>query len=153
MPRTYKNEYLNATVDVDNKRIFFWGGIFSQWARCFFVDPKTKTRYNCNEQMMMAEKAKLFGDSVACEAILKNKDPREQKAIGRLVENFDAETWDKKAFGIVKYANYLKFSQTDNWRQLLLMTEDYEIVEASPEDKIWGIGLGENDDFGFGRLF
>ncbi len=126
---------------------FFWGGIFSQWHKQGMYDPILKMRFICNEQYMMYAKAKLFGDVEMMEKIMKSTDPREQKKFGRKVKNFDQEKWETIARDVVTKANYLKFSQNRALlEQLLDFPEDTEFVEASPFDKIWGIGLGPDDD-------
>jgi len=125
-----------------NGFLFFWGGVFSQWyTHDMEIDGVV---YSCCEQYMMAEKARLFGDAEALEAILKTKDPRKQKAYGRAVKNFNADIWERICRGIVFKANLAKFSDP-NLKALLMDTGSEEIVEASPYDKIWGIGLGEDD--------
>lgn len=121
---------------------FFWGGPFSQWYKSnFTIDGIT---YNCAEQYMMAMKALFFGDHETHEKIMKTSDPKKQKALGREVKNFDANKWNTICRQIVYEANYAKFHK-EPLKNVLLSTGDKEIVEASPYDTIWGIGLGEND--------
>lgn len=122
--------------------IFFWGGPFSQWYKSRIqVGDVT---YNCCEQYMMAQKALLFGDTETYEKILKTKNPNEQKALGRTVKNFDSAKWNAVCRKVVYDANLAKFSDP-TLREYLISTGDKEIVEASPYDKIWGIGLGQDD--------
>jgi ribA/ribD-fused uncharacterized protein len=142
---TYYSETLGATVDVTNKRIFFWGGIFSQWAKYDVYDPQLNVHFNCNEQAMMAYKAFRFKDFDAYSEIIKETNPRKQKALGRKIKNYDVDVWAAKRLDIVTNINYLKFSQNDELKDLLLMSYPYEIVESSHEDPVWGIGMGEND--------
>lgn len=124
--------------------LLFWGGPCSQWSRHpILIDG---TIYNCNEQFMMAEKATLFGDLDACSAIMATKEPANQKAIGRRVNRFDHSEWQKIARVVVYRANLAKFSQHADLGQWLMNTGDKVIVEASPEDSIWGIGLHESDN-------
>ncbi|NVB77229.1 MAG: NADAR family protein [Kofleriaceae bacterium] len=116
---------------------------FSQWYRCRFeVDGVT---FNCAEQFMMHGKAKLFGDDEIAEQILVADHPREHKALGRKVSNFDDKTWRAERLRIVKDGNRAKFTQNDELLALLLETKGTTLVEASPYDKIWGIGLAEKD--------
>lgn len=125
-----------------NGFVLFWGGIFSQWyPHKMTIDG---VEYNCCEQYMMAEKARLFGDVDALEAIMKTNDPRKQKALGRGVKNFNPHMWDVVCRDIVFRANLAKFSDL-KLKEFLFSFGNEEIVEASPYDKIWGIGLGEDD--------
>jgi ribA/ribD-fused uncharacterized protein len=123
--------------------VFFWSGWPSQWYMSpFRIDG---VRYNCCEQYMMAEKARLFGDLAAMAKILASKSPREQKALGRRVANFDADRWSAACRDIVYRGNLAKFSQNEDLRAKLLETGSKRIVEASPLDPIWGIGLAADD--------
>lgn len=94
---------------------------------------------------MMAEKARLFEDSKTLKKILSTNSPKEQKSLGREVKNFNVQKWESKAKEIVLNGNLAKFRQDKKLRQLLLDTGDSILVEASPYDKIWGIGLTEDD--------
>lgn len=115
----------------------------SQWYPCQFeVDGVT---YTSAEQYMMAEKARLFGDEKIRTEILSISDPRTCKALGRKVKNFDKAVWDKKKEDIVRNGNFEKFMQNDALRNFLLSTGDKVLVEASPTDRVWGIGLGKNN--------
>jgi len=146
--RLYKSHLLGATMDLTQKRIYFWGGIFSQWDICdiSWTSPGNHIYiFNCAEQAMMYRKALLFNDEDAAERVLLTKDPRDQKAIGRTIKNYNDQTWNLFKFDIVRENNFLKFSQNPGWKELLIYTDGYELVEASPYDKIWGIGLGEDN--------
>lgn len=119
---------------------FFYGGPFSQWYPSkFTVDD---FEYNCAEQYMMAEKARLFQDYDILDQILKADHPKQQKALGREVRNFDVDCWNKSARKIVYDGNYEKFNQNPDLKKQLFAKKEYILVEASPYDKIWGIGLG-----------
>lgn len=130
--------------------IFFWSGrkfkkvtktCFSQWYPSkFIVEGK---EYHCAEQFMMAKKAELFTDMETLQNILMAKDPRTIKNLGREVKNFDPEIWNEKKFEIVVQGNLAKFSQNPNLQDFFVSTGDKILVEASPYDKIWGIGLDE----------
>lgn len=115
----------------------------SQWYPCQFeVDGVT---YTSAEQYMMAEKARLFGDEKIRAEILRTSDPRKCKALGRKVKNFDKAVWDKRKENIVRNGNFEKFMQNSALRSFLLSTGDKVLVEASPTDRVWGIGLGKNN--------
>ena len=129
---------------------FFWDGPFSQWEPCYFeIDG---IEYNCAEQFMMAEKAKLFGDLDTLEMIMDTDVPRTQKALGRQVSGFVKEIWEDDeetesgqpyCWEVVWRGSMAKFSQNEHLLNALLSTDGTTIVEASPEDHIWGIGLAE----------
>lgn len=118
---------------------------FSQW----YPSPFTVNRitYHCTEQWMMAEKARLFGDNETLDKILMETIPRKIKDLGRTVKGFDVEEWKKYRFEIVTEGNLHKFSQNKNLSDYLLSTGDKIIVEASPFDRIWGIGIGDDNEF------
>lgn len=144
-------EYVNRGNKV--KYIFFWGhqkpksGVsktcFSQWYESDFEVDGIK--YQTAEHYMMAEKARLFGDSEIESKILQALNPGDVKRLGRAVLNFDKEIWKENRFEIVVKGNIAKFSQCPELQQFLLDTEDSVLVEASPVDNIWGIGLAEDD--------
>ena len=123
-----------------DKFVFFYGGVFSQW---YMYDMEIDgVTYNCAEQYMMAMKAKTFKDELSYAFIMDSSNPSDQKAAGRKVRNFDPNVWNLVAKDYVYKANFAKFSS--DLKQYLLDTGDREIVEASPTDKIWGIGLAMN---------
>lgn len=123
-----------------DKFVFFYGGPFSQWySSTFTVDG---VEYQTAEQYMMAMKAEYFGDEDAKAKIMATSNPQEQKAIGRTVKNFDAEAWNAVSRGYVYKGNMAKFGQDASLKRELLSTGDRELVEASPYDRIWGIGIG-----------
>ncbi len=134
------------------KFLFFWGhkksedgsiteSCFSQWWMCKFqIDG---VEYSCAEQYMMAEKARMFRDEEMERCIMQAKQPKEMKAYGRAVQNFDKEKWDKSCYEIVKRGNMAKFSQNKELWEFLKNTKDRILVEASPRDRIWGIGMGK----------
>lgn len=140
---SYHSKYLGATVYHEAEFIAFWGGIFSQWHTSDFVFEGK--RFNCAEQAMMAKKAHTFRDQEAFDKIMSTSDPREQKDIGRTVKHFDAKAWDDVALDIVTQISYEKFNQDYNLRELIILSYPYDLVEASPYDKIWGIGMSEFD--------
>ncbi len=135
---------------MSEKFTLFWGGPCSQWtAANMEIDGVI---YNTAEQYMMAEKARLFEDADSAVAIMGSFKPYDQKAIGRKIKNFDKAKWERieengKPFcwNVVYKGNYAKFTQNPGLREYLFSTIGTLIVEASPTDKIWGIGLGEDD--------
>ncbi len=136
------------------KYLFFWGHTpttdghiaepcLSQWWICTFcVDGVT---YNCAEQFMMAEKARMFRDDEMLEKIMSTTFPKEMKAYGRAVQRFDKDQWDAACYEIVKQGNLAKFSQNPELWSFLKGTRNRILVEASPRDRIWGIGMGKSN--------
>lgn len=124
---------------------FFWSNKspFSNWYRAEFE--VENIRFNCSEQYMMYQKAILFDDQETAKKVLSTTNPGKQKALGRQVKNFNQETWDNNCKQIVYDANYAKFTQNENLLKALLKTKGTTLVEASPVDAIWGIGLAEDD--------
>lgn len=136
------------------KYLFFWGhqprkdgrigeSCFSQWwMTSFEVDGGV---YSSTEHYMMAEKARLFYDTEALSKILVCKTPAEAKHLGRTVRNFDPQVWDTNCINIVTKGNLHKFSQNALLKNFLIETGDRVLVEASPVDAVWGIGLAKDN--------
>lgn len=114
----------------------------SQWWRSNFSDGR---KYCCMEQYMMAEKTRLFGDAESEAQIMRSFDPKEIKALGRAVKGFDSTIWDQAKYAVVLNGNYLKFTQNQALMDFLLGTKNQILVEASPYDRIWGVGRSEQD--------
>jgi ribA/ribD-fused uncharacterized protein len=122
---------------------FFWKSRLSQWHRAPFV--VGGTTFTHGEQYMMYAKALLFGDRKAAERVLAAETPAEQQTIGRTVRKFDEAVWVLFREGIVFSGNYARFSQNPDQREMLLATRGTSLVEASPRDRVWGIGLAADD--------
>ncbi|GAA4610333.1 hypothetical protein GCM10023195_42340 [Actinoallomurus liliacearum] len=130
--------------------LLFWGhrppkgggvgkGCLSQWYPApFTVDG---VRYATAEHYMMAGKARLFGDAEAEERVLADDDPGKAKGAGRRVRGFDEDVWAEHRYRLVVAANEAKFGQRPPLRDFLLATGERVLVEASPYDTVWGIGL------------
>lgn len=101
--------------------------------------------YATAEHYMMAEKARLFRDVAAAERVLSTWRPDAAKRLGRQVDGFDEETWVKHRFDIVVRGNTAKFGQHPELAAFLLGTGGKVLVEASPKDRIWGIGMAEDN--------
>ena len=124
------------------KYTFFYKSKLSQWHIVDFVVDGIK--YNCCEQYMMASKAKLFNDKETLAKIMAATHPREHQNLGRIVNGYNQETWDKNKYSIVRNGNYHRFKQNKQDLEWLLATEG-TLVEASPIDKIWGVGLSADN--------
>lgn len=133
------------------KFTFFWDGVFSNWYQASFkIDSYFETfntihMYNCSEQFMMAEKARLFSDKDSLLLIMEADHPREQKKLGRQIKYFDADKWSLVSRDVVYKGCKAKFDQNPELKEELIKTKGTTLVEASPYDKIWGIGLGAKD--------
>jgi ribA/ribD-fused uncharacterized protein len=144
-----------AARGVRHKYLFFWGhtpsgsgGVgadcLSQWAPTpFTVDG---TDFATAEHYMMWRKARLFGDDDACARVLKAGHPKQAKAIGQQVQGFTDELWEANRCDAVADGNVAKFGQNPELRTYLLGTGSRVLVEASPRDRIWGIGLAASDE-------
>ncbi|KAG6831452.1 hypothetical protein H0H92_010361 [Tricholoma furcatifolium] len=142
---------------------FFWrpgdkNGWAGQWYPSRFTGTisingeNRKVLFVAAEQWMMVQKALLFGDTEIAEQLLAIEDSspasmRKVMALGRKVKGFDEETWVCNRERIVLEGNMLKFGQSDKLRKLLIETGDRRLIEASPLDRIWGIGYAEEDAF------
>ena len=116
---------------------------FSQWFPAEFTIDGVS--YPTAEHWMMAEKARLFGDDDALARVFKKVDPAHAKAAGRAVRGFDDPVWLRHRFEIVVRGNLAKFGQHPPLRDFLLGTGAQVLVEASPVDPVWGIGLAADD--------
>lgn len=134
--------------------LFFWshrprtGGIdrscLSQWhPSAFELDGEL---YPTAEHFMMAEKARLFGDEEMQQRILDARSPGEAKQLGRAVRGFELSIWEAHRRAIVTAGNRARFEQNPGLLAFLLGTRRRVLVEASPRDRIWGIGLDEHDE-------
>lgn len=136
------------------KFLLFWGhqpakdrsitqSCFSQWWPAVFE--AESIQFPTTEHWMMAGKARLFNDEQILDRIMQAKSPAEAKKLGRLVQNFDPVKWDEQKYEIVVQGNYLKFKQNPLLADFLLSTGERTLVEASPVDPVWGIGLAADN--------
>lgn len=130
-------------MKVINGMLLFWNGEFSNfYPTKFMVDD---IQFNCSEQYYMYKKAMFFNDIDTAQQILNANEPRNQKKLGRSVLNFDQKKWDRVKFKHMQIGCYNKFTKNSELLKILVNTGSLILAEASPYDKIWGIGLGEND--------
>ncbi|WP_216589199.1 NADAR family protein [Streptomyces brasiliscabiei] len=137
------------------KYLHFWGhrplpdgrigaSCLSQWwPSPFTVDG---VEYATAEHWMMASKARLFGDTEAERKAVAAAGPAQAKKIGRLVRGFDDAVWERERFAVVAEGSFHKFAADADLRAFLLGTGDRVLVEASPLDRVWGIGLAADDE-------
>lgn len=121
----------------------FWGGFMSQWHLSLFI--LDDLIYNTAEHFMMAEKARLFNDATILRLILATPSPKEAKAFGRQIAEYDEDAWAAIRYDVVIKGNLAKFSADEVLREMLINTDDSILVEASPYDRVWGVGLGLPD--------
>ncbi|MDH5326670.1 MAG: NADAR family protein [Gammaproteobacteria bacterium] len=144
-------DHLNGGNQV--RYLFFWGhqeqknevtkSCLSQWYDSPFES--NGVHFATAEHYMMYHKAILFGDALSADKALKAPNPGKAKAIGRRVKGFTEKTWEKERFEIVVNANLAKFGNNGKLRQFLLNTGNRVLVEASPVDKIWGVGMSSDN--------
>ncbi len=155
---------IQERLDSTEKLSFFWetASPFSQWYPSKFTGsaymwdnefskqlikhgyPENRI-FNSTEQWMMYCKAMLFLDLETAERIISTTNPREIKNLGRQVTRFNEEVWYAFRWAIVYSGNKYKFTQNNDLKRTLFSTQGTTLVEASPYDKIWGIGLSKND--------
>jgi len=147
-----RNDFQSGTKQ---KFLFFWGhqkqrngevglGCLSQWWTSeFIVDGIT---YFSAEHYMMAEKARLFDDKIHLDKIINSKSPAQAKQYGREVIGFNEKVWVDNRYEIVKVGSIAKFKQNVELKDFLLSTKKRVLVEASPVDNIWGIGLSKDSE-------
>lgn len=152
----YSNEWLlqQLASGRDFSYLFFWGhrplasgkigrSCLSQWFASGFTH--AGIHYPTAEHWMMAGKARHFGDEKILAEILQTTDPMQAKKLGRKVSNFSVESWREVMTDLVAEGSYHKFVQNPRLRDFLLATGEKVLVEASPYDQVWGIGMGAQD--------
>ncbi|SFD76122.1 NADAR family protein [Streptomyces aidingensis] len=160
LPRSLADAVAAETAGQRLRFVFFWrhgqpagdggdGGIgpgcLSQWWPEEFTAGDGRV-YRSAEHYMMAHKAWLFGDEETAGRILAAGHPAEAQKLGRLVRGFDEAVWRQHRSGIVARGNAAKFAARPELREYLLATRERVLVEASPLDRIWGIGLAADDE-------
>ncbi len=143
-----------AAAGASFEYVFFWGhtpktpgvvdaSCLSQWYPAeFTVDGE---HYPTAEHFMMMSKARLFGDEIACEQLRRAASPADAKKIGRTVRNYEDGAWSRVRAEAVVQGNAAKFGQNPELADFLKKTGERVLVEASPRDRIWGIGMGRNN--------
>lgn len=133
--------------------VYFWGSYLSNFAwapfECAFPNNDFEDRqlkFTTSEQCYMAFKAFAFEDLETLDQILEAPDAKSAKALGRAVRGFDAEKWDSISYDCMRYAVAEKFMANEDLGRQLMSTFPKKLVEASPKDTIWGVGLHESDD-------
>jgi ribA/ribD-fused uncharacterized protein len=131
--------------------VYFYGGLYSNWYAVRyddiyqFHDPLCDLGFHTTESHFMYQKAFFFRDLAIATKAAAERDPKAVKELGRQVRRYNDKAWQTVRYGFMVYSNYLKFSQNPEWAAELKGTESRILVEASPYDKIWGIGLSVNE--------
>lgn len=130
---------------IENDTVYFYGSSepFSNWYKCDFKIGNVT--FNCSEQALMYSKALYFKDTETAEKILKTKNQREQKELGRQVSNYEDTAWSNVRQNIMTEILNHKFN-SEKLKYLKTKYKGFKFVEASPYDRIWGVGLDQNDD-------
>lgn len=131
-------------MKITNTHIYFWDGIYSNFYPITFMY-KGQIFLN-SEQAFMWEKARTFNDSAIALLVLQANRPEDAKKLGRKVSGFNDSVWDKVKEQIMYDVVYAKFSSSPTLKSQLISTGNKILVEASPYDKIWGVGLREEDN-------
>ncbi|MCJ1473855.1 hypothetical protein MMC13_002508 [Lambiella insularis] len=152
--KTTTSPIMTAALAPTGGPVFFWRefehpyGFLSQWYPAAFTAPspiphKPAMTFSDTEQYMMYHKAVLFQDWETAEKIMLATTPKEYQRLGRQVKGFDKGLWDANKERIVEEGNWYKFTETkgENLRKKLLELGERELVEASPADRIWGVGF------------
>ena len=143
LPAHLKPEVIS--MQKDDKYTFYFGQdcpLSNFYLSPFDIDG---IHFNCSEQYLQHTKAKMFNDETTAAKILSTSDPLQQKSLGRSVVGFNWNTWASLAPELVKRGLIQKFTQNVHPKDVLMQTQDTELVECSATDKFWGIGLSLNN--------
>lgn len=138
-------------MKVTDRHVLFWGGVFSNWQTVpkgiTYVDKQTGEiiKFSSSEQLFMYLKAAFFGDYEIAEELTHTTDPKEAKKLGRKIKGFSEVEWEKVREDIMYEAVSYKAQFYPLFKDSLLAYGNREFVEASPFDKVWGIGIAEDD--------
>lgn len=134
-------------LTTDTHVFFYTARPFHNWLRTErqFTDPARGISFDSTEQAFMWWKAAFFDDKATLAMIEAEKDPRAVKELGRRIARYDDAAWSCVRLGFMTLVNLWKYQQNPEWAATLLATGDRTIVEASPVDLVWGVGLSEKD--------
>jgi ribA/ribD-fused uncharacterized protein len=130
-------------MKITDTHVYFWEGPFSNWTTALFDDQNGA--WHNTEQAFMFYKALFFGDGLTATSIKYEPDPQKCKRMGRAIKYYHNASWEVVRESFMIYVNYLKYSQNEEFKAELLNTGNKILVEASPLDRVWGVGLGEDD--------
>lgn len=136
-------------IRLTDKHAFF----YTEWPSNFYQTKFTwhafgeENEFYCTEQAFMWAKAKYFGDEEIAKRILVAETPMDCKQLGRIVKGYDDKNWNLVRYSFMHDVNFEKYTQ-DYKLQARLLDSDFDgktFVEASPTDRIWGIGFAQVD--------
>jgi hypothetical protein len=130
---------------VTENAVYFWGDWLSNFFVCDIYVANNEVKFHSSEQLFMLNKALHFKDYETADRIRKTTNPKEAKRLGRMVKNFDTNVWNMYCEDYMLHSLKFKF-QNPTLRDLLIGTKDKLLVEGSPFDTIWGVGLHYQDD-------
>ncbi len=131
-------------MKVTDTYVYFYTNEFSNFHICSFTFHGFV--FGNTEQAFMWQKAMTFGDLDMAQKILETPDdPMGVKHMGRMVKGYDDTIWSSVREQVMLDVNLAKYSQNEYLKTMLLDTGSRIMVEASPVDRIWGVGLSEND--------
>lgn len=131
---------------ITDTHAYFWNSVYSQWYTKKNLFQEDGIWYSNAEKYMMMKKAELMGDMDTWEKMKAIDNPRGIKALGREVKNWNEQLWNDHKEEIVTQANFLKFSQNPDLLHIMKEQKNLILVEGSPVDPIWGVGLHFDDD-------
>lgn len=136
-------------MKITDEYVFFYKDWLSNYQRTKFdVEWKgVKYTFTSTEQGFMYIKAITFGDNVTAQKILNTDDPNRCRKLGRQVKGYNDAEWAKIRYDVFYTLNWAKYTQDKNLQEKLLdpQFDGKKFVEASPIDKIWGIGYAEDN--------
>ncbi len=131
---------------ITNTHAYFWNSIYSQWFNRPKLFQEDGIWYSTSEKYMMMKKAELMGDMDTWKKMKAIDNPRGIKALGREVKNWNETLWLENREPIVIQGNTLKFTQNRDLLEIMKNHKKLILVEGSPDDTIWGVGLHFDDD-------
>ena len=135
---------------ITDTHVYFYGGTFSNWVCDHPISVECNDgifrEFQTSEHAFMYIKAETFNQPDLARLILNSGNPAYAKQLGRDIPNFDAKLWAEVSYEAMYRACLAKFTQWEDGKQDMLLCDGKIFVEASPYDRIWGIGLGLDDN-------
>ena len=134
--------------------VYFWGAD-SPFSNFYVRDFEMQIEFSggvsqrfvfpSSEHAFMYCKATFFKDHAAALQVLRATTPKQAKGIGRRVKGFDEERWTSVRWNIMYACLLAKFSKCPEAWAAMKANGDAAYAEASPYDRIWGIGYRARD--------